>query len=266
MLGGDTPKEYNILTPLSGTIQESFWDFGLDTRKNLFINFIADSAQNEYNTMKSILSTADAPKKFQYLYTRWKAKDFRTFDELKKLLNHDFILNLSLWDRSFDDFVYAFQALLLLSDKNAISEYFDNPDVVDLKKLFSGNDIQETERIKNLINEWSSYNKEDKEKDKRIHKTDKKENEKTVADIIRSETDKSENDRITKAEATKYILNALERGNQPYDADTLVGIDYWIDGMDNGDFSDLLSLTVDSKYKAPDNVLHPVLAQFRREY
>ena len=62
LLGGDTPKEYNILTPLSGTIQESFWDFGLDTRKNLFINFIADSAQNEYNTMKSILSTADAPK------------------------------------------------------------------------------------------------------------------------------------------------------------------------------------------------------------
>ena len=216
--------------------------------------------------MKSILSTADAPKKFQYLYTRWKAKDFRTFDELKKLLNHDFILNLSLWDRSFDDFVYAFQALLLLSDKNAISEYFDNPDVVDLKKLFSGDDIQETERIKNLINEWSSYNKEDKEKDKRIHKTDKKENEKTVADVIRSETDKSENDRITKAEAVKYILNALERGNQPYDADTLVGIDYWIDGMDNGDFSDLLSLTVDSKYKAPDNVLRPVLAQFRREY
>lgn len=266
LLGGDTPKEYNILTPLSGTIQESFWDFGLDTRKNLFINFIADSAQNEHNTMKSILSTADAPKKFQYLYTRWKAKDFRTFDELKKLLNHDFILNLSLWDRSFDDFVYAFQALLLLSDKNAISEYFDNPDVVDLKKLFSGNDIQETERIKNLINEWSSYNNEDKEKDKRIHKTDKKENEKTVADIIRSETDKSENDRITKAEVTKYILNALERGNQPYDADTLLGIDYWIDGMDNRDFSDLLSLTVDSKYKAPDNVLHPVLAQFRREY
>ena len=135
-----------------------------------------------------------------------------------------------------------------------------------MKKLFSGNDIQETERIKNLINEWSSYNKEDKEKDKRIHKTDKKENEKTVADVIRSETDKSENDRITKTEVTKYILNALERGNQTYDADTLLGIDYWIDGMDNEDFSDLLSLTVDSKYEAPDNVLHPVLAQFRREY
>ena len=132
--------------------------------------------------------------------------------------------------------------------------------------MFSGNDIQETERIKNLINEWSSYNKEDKEKDKRIHKTDKKENEKTVADVIRSETDKSENDRITKTEVTKYILNALERGNQTYDADTLLGIDYWIDGMDNEDFSDLLSLTVDSKYEAPDNVLHPVLAQFRREY
>ena len=101
---------------------------------------------------------------------------------------------------------------------------------------------------------------------RKIRKRTKKENEKTVADIIRSETDKSENDRITKAEAVKYILNALERGNQPYDADTLLGIDYWIDGMDNGDFSDLLSLTVDSKYKAPDNVLHPVLAQFRREY
>lgn len=266
LLGGDTPKEYTILTPLSGTIQESFWDFGLDTRKNLFINFIADSAQNEYNTMKSILSTADAPKKFQYLYTRWKAKDFRTFDKLKKLLNHDFILNLSLWDRSFDDFVYAFQAILLLSDKDAISEYFDNPDVVDLNKLFSGNNIQETERIKNLINEWASYNKEEKETDSRIHKSGKKENEKTVADIIRSETDKSENDRITKTEATKYILNALERGNQSYDADTLLGIDYWIDGMDNEDFSDLLSLTVDSKYEVPDNVLRPVLAQFRREY
>lgn len=266
LLGGDTPKEYTILTPLSGTIQESFWDFGLDTRKNLFINFIADSAQNEYDTMKSILSIVDAPKKFQYLYTRWKAKDFRTFDELKKLLNHDFILNLSLWNRSFDDFVYAFQAILLLSDKDAISEYFDNPDVVDLNKLFSGNSIQETVRIKNLINEWASYNKEEKETDSRIRKSDKKENEKTVADIIRNETDKSENDRITKTEATKYILNALQHGNQPYDADTLLGIDYWIDGMDNEDFSDLLSLTVDSKYEAPDNVLRPVLAQFRREY
>lgn len=266
LLGDDTPKAYTILTPLSGTIQESFWDFGLDTGKNLFINFIADSAQNDYNTMKSIMSTADVQKKFQYLYTRWKAKDFRTFDELKKLLNHDFILNLSLWDRSFDDFVYAFQAILLLSDKNAINEYFDNPDVVDLGKLFSGNNIQETERIRNLIKEWSSYNKEEKETDKRIRKTDKKENEKTVADIIRSETDKSESDRITKSEATKYILNALEHSNQSYDADTLLGIDYWIDGMEDEDFSDLLSLTVDSKYGVPDNMLRPVLAQFRREY
>lgn len=194
------------LLPIIGIVARSAIEIGLN-ENNDFINFLTHLAS--IPNSKDIFEMQDAPEKFEYLYDRWRAKDFTDFASIQKVFGKEFIYNKSLYKRSLADFEYAFQALLLMSSKDGIKKYFDRPETVDTNMLFEGNgDIVSSDKIRELIARWSRWNDRQTSNKKANRDTNG-----TVEDAIRDELELDESERLTDTDVAKYVLSVVNKLN-----------------------------------------------------
>lgn len=140
-------------------IIDSILCYGLNPKKNLFLNFIAN--------MPVPFSDRKSKPKMQYIYDSFKNNKLKITDRILSQV----LYNPSLYDRSDKEFRYTLNAFNIMSQPKKAGAYLKNTENVDITKfLMSGNDFQkstikpggsdgkEGDTIFNVIEGWAKDN------------------------------------------------------------------------------------------------------------
>ena len=127
-------------------ILDSILKFGLDPRKNFFLNFVCKIkfAMPDAKTYKN---------KMKYVYD--------SFNNKKLDLNLPVLLNETLWTRSEADFRYTLNAFNMISQPKFIKAYLKDTDKtkqVNVSAFMDGNKVKSAKEIYDQIEEWAKGN------------------------------------------------------------------------------------------------------------
>lgn len=124
-------KDYD--KKLDPVLEQAIIEEGL-TRNNDFLYYLID-----WNDSISASKVNDADKKFKYLYDSYKSNNI---DLLAKGGPKGYLFrDLSLFNRSYNDFTYAVNTLNMIAE-GTYKDFLKNPSVVDINHLYNGNNLK----------------------------------------------------------------------------------------------------------------------------
>lgn len=139
------------------------WDTDIDTKIDKYIELFKEGNINNLENLKEVIKKALRygsynPKdndfikflgKLTWKPTLQQAELFDALYELPKTfgymdLDHDYLLNPSLYNRSKEDFLHAVKIFETILDPSKARKFFKNTEKLNIKEFFDGNKIKPT--------------------------------------------------------------------------------------------------------------------------